>query len=40
MLGKIEYAKYISKMKTHSKQNELKWVWELITKDPEFAVVL
>ena len=40
MLGKIEYAKYIPKLKTHSKQNELEQVWELITKDPEFAVAL
>ena len=40
MLGKIEYAKYIPKLKTHSKQNELERVWELLTKDPELAVVL
>ena len=40
MLGKIEYAKYIPKLKTHSKHNELEWVWELITKDPEWAVAL
>ena len=40
MLGKIEYAKYIPKLKTHSKQNELERVWELITKDPEWAVAL
>ena len=40
MLGKVEYAKYISKLKTHSKQKELEQVWELITKDPEFAVAL
>ena len=40
MLGKVEYAKYIPPLKTHSKQNELELVWELITKDPEFAVAL
>ena len=38
MLGKVEYAKYILPLKTHSKQNELEQVWELITKDNEFAV--
>ena len=27
-------------LKTHSKQKELERVWDLITKDPEFAVVL
>ena len=40
MLGKDEYAKYIPPLKTRSKQNELERVWELITKDPEFAVAL
>ena len=40
MLGKIEYAKYIPPLKTCSKQNELERVWELITKDPEWAVAL
>ena len=40
MLGKAEYAKYIPKLKTHSKQKELERIWELITKDPEFAVAL
>ena len=40
MLRKIEYAKYIPKLKTHSKQNELERVLELITKDPEWAVTL
>ena len=40
MLGKVEYAKYIPPLKTRSKQNELERVWELITKDPEFAVAL
>ena len=35
MLGKVEYAKYIPQLKTHSKQKELERVWELITKDPE-----
>ena len=40
MLGKVEYAKYIPPLKTHSKQKELEHVWELITKDPEWAVAL
>ena len=40
MLGKVEYAKYIPKLKTHSKQKELECVWELITKDPEWSVAL
>ena len=40
LLGKVEYAKYILPLKTPSKQNELERVWELITKDPEFAVAL
>ena len=40
MLGKVEYAKYIPQLKTHSKQEELERVWELITKDPEWAVAL
>ena len=40
MLGKIEYAKYIPNLKTHSKQNEVERVWGLITKDPEWAVAL
>ena len=40
MLGKIEYAKYIPQLKINSKQNELERVWELITKDPEWAVAL
>ena len=35
-----QYAKYISKLKTHSKQKELERLWELITKDSEFAVAL
>ena len=35
-----QYAKYIPKLKTHSKQKELERLWELITKDPEFAVAL
>ena len=39
-LRKVEYAKYIPKLKTHSKQKELERVWELITKDPEWAVAL
>ena len=40
MLEKMEYAKYIPPLKTRSKQNELERVWELITKDPEWAVAL
>ena len=40
MLGKVEYAKYIPPLKTRSKQNELEGVWELIPKDPQFAVAL
>ena len=35
-----QYAKYIPKLKTHSKQKELERLWFLITKDPEFAVAL
>ena len=40
MLGKVEYAKYIPQLKTHSKQKELERVWELITKDREWAAAL
>ena len=40
MLGKVEYAKYIPQLKTHSKQKELERVWELITKDHEWVVAL
>ena len=40
MLGKVEYAKYIPQLKTHSRQKELERVWELITKDHEWAVAL
>ena len=40
MLGKVEYAKCIPQLKTHSKQKELEQVWELITKDREWAVAL
>ena len=40
MLEKVEYAKCIPQLKTHSKQNELDRVWELITKDPGWAVAL
>ena len=35
-----QYAKYIPQLRTHSKQKELERVWELITKDPEWAVAL
>ena len=40
MLGKVECAKCIPPLKTHSKQKELERVWELITKDPEWIVAL
>ena len=40
MLEKVEYAKCIPQLKTHSKQKELERVWELINKDPEWAVAL
>ena len=40
MLEKVEYAKCIPLLKTHSKQNELERVWELMIKDPEWLVVL
>ena len=40
VLGKVEYAKCIPQLKTHSKQKELERVWELITKDREWAVAL
>ena len=40
MLEKVEYAKCIPPLRTRSKQNELERVWELITKDPEWAVAL
>ena len=40
MRGMGEYAKYIPKLKTHSKQKELEQLWRLITKDPEWVVAL
>ena len=40
MLEKVEYAKCIPPLKTRSKQNEWERVWELITKNPEWAVAL
>ena len=40
MRDMYQCAKYIPKLKTHSKQKELERVWELITKDPEWAVAL
>ena len=40
MLGKVEYAKYIPQLKTHSEHKELERVWELITKDHEWAIAL
>ena len=40
MLEKVECAKCIPQLKTHSRQKELKRGWKLITKDPEWAVAL
>ena len=40
VLGKVEYAKCIPQINTHSKRKELERVWELITKDNEWAVAL
>ena len=40
MRGMGQYAKYIPKLKTHSKRKELERVWELITKDPEWSAAL
>ena len=40
MLGKTDYTKYIPPLKTQSKQNELEWVWNQITEDPEWVVAL
>ena len=40
MLERVEYAKSIPPVKTRLKQNELKRVWDLITKNPEWAVAL
>ena len=40
MLEKVEYAKYITPLKTNSKQKELERIWELITKDPEWVAAL
>ena len=40
MQGKVEYANYIPQLKTNSKQKELERVWEIITKDREWAVAL
>ena len=40
VLGKDDYAKYIPRLKTKSKQKELERIWELITKDPEWVVAL
>ena len=40
MLGKIKYTKYIPPLKTRSKWKELERVWNQITKDPEWVVVL
>ena len=40
VLGKVEYANCIPQLKTHSKRKELERVWELITKDREWAVAL
>ena len=40
MRGMDQYAKYIPKLKTHSKQRELERLWCLIAKDQEWAVAL
>ena len=40
MLERVEYAKCLPPLKTHSKQKELERVWNLITNDPEWAVAL
>ena len=40
MRGMGQYAKYIPKQKTNSKQKELERIWELITKDPEWIAAL
>ena len=40
MMGKVEHAKCIPPLKTRSKQKELERVWELMTKDHEWAVTL
>ena len=40
MLERVECAKCIPQLKTHSKQKELERVWELITKDPEWVIAL
>ena len=40
VLGKNDYAKYISPLKTNSKQKELERIWKLITKDPEWVAAL
>ena len=40
MRGMDQYAKHIPKLKTHSKQKELERVWEVITKDLQWAVAL
>ena len=40
VLDKNDYAKYITPLKTNSKQKELELVWELITKDHEWVAAL
>ncbi len=40
VFGNDDYAKYIPPLKTNSKQKELERVWNLITKDPEWAAAL
>ena len=40
MLERVECAKCVPQLKTNSKQKELERVWELITKDHEWAVAL
>ena len=40
MLGKVEYAKCIPSLKTHSNQKELERMWDLVTMNPEWVVAL
>ena len=40
VFGKNDYAKYITPLKTNSKQKELERIWKLITKDPEWVAAL
>ena len=40
VLGKVEYIKYITPLKTHSEQKELERIWNQITNDSEWVVAL